>query len=415
MAARIMHAVPPNLILIIPMASALPKAPKIRLAGFYLIYFAILGSFMPYWPLYLKNLGFNADGIGWLMAIPPAARIISPGFWGWLADRSGKTLSLIRWISFFAMLGFLAFSGRNSLTELILITSIFSLFWSGLMPLFETLTLDHLYLQTSAYSRIRLWGSIGFIAAVGAVGYALDHLLPVIILPCIISALLLCEWLFSLTLPNSPHIHHPEKSGALLEIIKKREVAGLLAASFLLQVSHGPYYSFYSVFLESFGYTRSQTGQLWALGVIAEIFMFISIPRLVHGSSLRIILLMSIGLSAVRWLMIAFSTGNLAVLIGAQILHAASFGSAHAVTIHFIHRYFRGQHHAKGQALNGSLSFGLGGALGSLAAGQYWNWLGAEWVFGLAGVVSLAGLLVAWLWVDKNPAKDSPRSQNRQK
>lgn len=372
-----------------------PKVPYVRLSGFYFFYFAILGSFLPYWPLYLQGAGYDPVQIGWIMAIMPAVKVVSPSLWGWLADRTGRTLRLIRWTSFLSLAGFAGIFGPESFARLVAVMLGFSFFWNATLPLFETVTLGHLHQAISRYSRVRLWGSIGFIATVWAVGEALEGVLPIACLPQLIALLFAGQWLVSLLVPAAKEIHHGEDLGSLGGILKRGEVIAFFLASMLLQIAHGPYYVFFSVYLEGHGYTSGETGQLWALGVVSEIGLFVVIPRLFDRVGVRSVFLASLFLSGVRWLIVAWGIDSLALILLAQLLHAASFGCAHAASIHLVHRYFQGPHHAKGQALYSSLSFGLGGALGSLFGGHYWEAWGPHWVYTAAAGFSLLAWLMA--------------------
>ena len=376
--------------------TAVASVPVLRLAGFYGSYFGILGSFLPYWPLYLQAAGYDAAAIGWIMAMGPATKVVSPSLWGWLADRSGRTLGLIRWAAFLSLVAFLSVFGVHSALGMVAATLAFTFFWNGVMPLFETLTLEHLHHDTRPYGRIRLWGSVGFIATVYTMGEALNGPLPIATLPQVVAALFALQWLLSLTVPAAAVPHEAHAGTSLRGILRQGGVIGLFLASFLHQAAHGPYYAFFSVYLQEHGYSRAATGQLWALGVGAEILMFLVAARLIHRVGLRGVFLGSLALSAMRWLFIAWGVDRLSLILLAQVLHAASFGSAHAAAILLIHQYFRGPHHAKGQALYGSLSFGLGGAIGSFLGGQFWTRPGPEWVFTGAAGVSLLALLAAW-------------------
>jgi PPP family 3-phenylpropionic acid transporter len=372
------------------------KLPYVRLSGFYFCYFAILGSFLPYWPLYLQSAGYDPVRIGWIMAILPATKVVSPSLWGWLADRTGRTLRLIRWASFLSLASFGGIFGPESFAWLVAVMVAFSFFWNATLPLFETVTLGHLQQAISRYSRVRLWGSIGFIVTVGAVGEALDGVLPIALLPQLIALLFAGQWLASLLVPAARETHHGEGQGSLAGILRHGGVIGFFLASLLQQVAHGPYYVFFSVYLEEHGYTSGETGQLWALGVVAEIVLFACIPRIFARASVRAVFLASLLLGGVRWLVVAWGIDYLALILLAQLLHAATFGCAHAASIHLVHRYFQGPHHAKGQALYSSLSFGLGGAVGSLLAGQFWAAYGPHWVYTAAAGFSLLAWLVAW-------------------
>ena len=110
-------------------------------------------------------------------------------------------------------------------------------------------------------------------------------------------------------------------------------------------------------------------GFLWALGVCSEVILFIFMRRLLAKFSLRQMLLVSVLLSIIRWLLIAWGAQQISLLLLAQLLHAATFAATHAVAIHLVHQYFGAQHQGKGQALYSSLSFGLGGMLGSFYSG----------------------------------------------
>jgi PPP family 3-phenylpropionic acid transporter len=383
------------------------KLPYVRLSGVYFFYFCALGAFLPYWPLYLEGLGFDPVQIGQIMALPAVTKVVSPNLWGWLADRTGLTLRLIRWAAFLTLAMFAAVFRVEAYAGMALVMLAFSFFWNAVLPLFETVTLGHLHHDAHRYSRVRLWGSIGFIATVAALGRGLDGAFPVACLPQAIALLFGALWLNCLAVPPSGRENLGEGQGSLRGILRRRDVLAFFAACMLLQISHGPYYVFFSVYLEDHGFSGAETGQLWALGVLAEIGLFAVFHRLLRLASPRAILLGSLALSVARWLMIAWGVDVLGLLLLAQVLHAASFGAVHAVAIHLVHGYFRGPHHGKGQALYSSLSFGLGGALGSLLSGYGWELVGPHWVYTAAAGFSLLALGVAWPNVGRRGAIQS--------
>jgi PPP family 3-phenylpropionic acid transporter len=375
--------------------------PYWRLSGFYFFYFATVGSFIPYWSLYLKHVGFNADAIGELSALLISTKIISPNLWGWIADKTGKSLRIIRLAAFFAgflFTGFLFFHGYRWFA---VITLSFSFFWNAALPQFEAVTLQHVKTEPHRYSRIRLWGSVGFIIAVLGVGRLLDEW-GIDDMPFIVITLLVFMWLVSLITPDAQRspVHHSEAVG-LLDILKKPEVIAFVLVSLLVQLAHSPYYVFYSMYLKHYHYSASYTGLLWTCGVAAEIVLFMYMKPLLKRVSLRVLLLSSLTLSVIRWLLIAHYADNLAVLIVAQLLHAATFGGTHVAAMHLIYDYFGEQHQGKGQAIYTSLSFGVGGMLGSLYAGYYWESLGAEFVYIIAALCCALALLIAYVWVGR--------------
>ncbi|QXP84726.1 MFS transporter [Methylococcus sp. ANG] len=375
--------------------------PYWRLSGLYLWYFAALGIFLPYWPLYLQSRGLGPQDIGIVMAVMAGTRIVAPNCWGWLADHTGRDLFLIRLACLLAFLGFALIFVLPGYWGLLAAVGLSGFFWNAFLPTLESLNLALLKGDARGYSRIRLWGSVGFILGVLAVGAALEARLAIGCLPQVLASLFAMMWLSSLAIPGGARVVHAPAQDTLWRVVKRPEVIGLLLTCLLIQMAHGPYYSFYSVHLENHGFDRSRTGQLWALGVVSEIVLFLVLPAIQARVSLRAILLASIALTVLRWLLIGRYAEWLGVLVFAQLLHAASFGAFHAVSIALVHRYFQGRNRNRGQALFTSLSYGAGGALGSFASGYAWADFGAGPVYAGAAAVSLVALIIAWLLVDR--------------
>ena len=298
------------------------------------------------------------------------------------------------------MLLFAGFLFKSGYVWFALITVGFSFFWNAALPQFEATTLFHLRENSHRYSRIRLWGSMGFISAVLVIGKMLD-LLDIAILPLIICALLAMIWLITIITPEIKTNHNEAAVVRMFDIIRKPEVIAFFVVYMLLQIAHGPYYVFFSIYLSHHDYSSLTTGLLWALGVSAEVVLFIFMGQLLKRFSLRNILLVSVFLSIVRWLLIAWQVQQLPLLLLAQLLHAATFGSSHVVAIHLVHRYFNSRHQGKGQALYSSLSFGLGGMLGSLYSGYFWIPLGPQMVYSIAAFCSFIALIITAVWVGK--------------
>lgn len=366
-----------------------------QLSSFYLFYFASLGALVPYWGLYLKSLDFSATQIGELMAILMATKLIAPNIWGWIADHTGRRMGIIRAASLLSILCFLGVFLGSSFLWLALVMSVFSFFWNASLPQFEAVTLTQLGPASHRYSMIRLWGSVGFILSVALLGWLLDSQ-GTGILPLVVLGLFVAIWLSSLTAREPDASVGTRESAGLRQILKRGDVLALLAICFLMQASHGPYYSFFTLYLEDHGYSRGLIGQLWALGVIAEIGVFLMIHRWLPRIGAWRLLFIGLQLTTVRWLLIAFFPEQLAVILFAQTLHAASFGLYHAVAIHLIHQYFTGRSQGRGQALYSSLSFGAGGAVGSLAAGYLWDGVSAQSTYIAAAGMSLLAVLISY-------------------
>ena len=369
--------------------------PYWRLSGFYLFYYATLGAFIPYWSLYLEGLGYVPAAIGQLMALMMMTRVVAPNVWAWIADHTGRRMRIVQLGSLAAALAFSGVFFAQHFWWLALVVVSFSFFWNASLPQVEVTTFNHLGSQAHRYGGIRLWGSIGFIASVAGLGPLLDRF-GTGLLPSVLMVLFSLIWLSSLWVPERGISPVAQGHAPLREVLSQRQVLALLMVCFLMQASHGPYYTFYSIYLQDHGYTRSVIGQLWALGVIAEIAVFLVMPRLVPRFGLRALLLSSLSLAVLRWLLIAYCVDSAWILILAQLLHAATFGVYHGAAIQLIHRYFRGRHQGRGQALYSSLSFGAGGAVGALYSGYTWASGGGVFSFGAAALISAAALLFAW-------------------
>ena len=370
------------------------SAPYWRLSSFYFFYFASLGALIPYWSLYLKSLDYDARSIGILMAVIPATKIFAPYLWGWLADHTRHPITIIRLANLLAVLAFAGVFIDSAFISLLLVLFAFSFFWNSSLPLFEAMTLNHLGEDEHKYSVVRLWGSLGFIMMVVLLGEYFD-MAGIDRAPIVIIILLAGILLVSLIVPQRLNVQH-EGQSPIMHVIRQPVVLAFLVVCFLMLMSHGPYYTFYSIFLENHGYSRGMIGLLWAIGVMAEVIVFLMMHRLLLSVGARQLLLVTFLLTALRWVLIGHFVDNLSVLFFAQLFHAFSFGIFHAVSISLVHRLFTGRHQGRGQALYASLSFGAGGAVGSLLSGLLWDQIDPAYLFSLAAAVAFIAFLIVW-------------------
>jgi len=369
--------------------------PYWRLSSFYWFYFASLGAFIPYWGLYLSDSGYSAIEIGQLMAVIMGTKIIAPYLWGWIADHRNNRLFIIRLGAVLAAITYAGIFISNTFWWVFIVLLVISFFWNAVLPQFEALTFNHLEKNEHQYSWVRVWGSVGFIIAVMAMGVLLNSM-PISKLPLVVVVLLAGIALSTFVVSEHTGVRHKEVHLPLFKILKNKQVLALLLACLFVQASHGPYYTFYTIYAESHGYSNSWIGILWAIGVLSEVIAFAMMPWLVKRFGLRVLLLASLFSGSLRWLLIGFFIDNIYITTFAQIFHASTFGIYHAVAIAYIHRYFKGKNQGKGQALYSSISFGLGGAVGSLYGGYLWDSLGAGFTFSIAAVLSFIAFAISW-------------------
>lgn len=358
-----------------------------RLSAFYFTFFVYGGAYVAYFPLYLANRGLSAVEIAWVLALPPLARTFAPAAWGWLADASGAHRGIV---VFSCAVTAAAFAFLPFTPHIALLIALMSVLSAGALPLVEAITFGSLAGQPGRYGPIRLWGSVGFIAAVFAGGAWLDFQ-PVALLPAALALFMLLTLGAALVLP--PGTAHAGSQAVRLRFTP--EVRALLAAGFCMAVAHGALYAFFSLYLEQHGYSGTTIGMLWTLGVLAEIVVFLYLPQLFRRYALSSILAASLLCAVLRFLAIGWATGELWIVLLAQLLHAATFGSFHAASVAAVHRVFPPTAQATGQTLFSSVSYGAGAAAGTLLAGWGWEAGGGQLAFSVAAAASLAGAFFA--------------------
>jgi PPP family 3-phenylpropionic acid transporter len=388
--------------------------PYWRLSLYYFFYFAFIGVFSPYFTLYLQGISLSAADIALLMSQMQLMRLLAPTFWGWLADKRGRQVDIIRLSAVCACVGFTGFFLTDDFVHLFIPMTLMAFFWSASLPLVESLTFAHLKAQPQRYSQIRVWGSVGFIVAVLLGGALLDDL-PIADVPWMVFVVLIGIVVMAFQLPERRHIPRPgiakaadEALASLGSVMREQRVWMLLLACFLMSTAHGVYYVFYSIHLDALGYSKAMIGILWSVGVLVEIAFFMIMAPLMKRYSLRRLLLSTYAVAVIRFLMIGWGAESLLLLLIAQAMHGLTFGVHHAAAIAAVNQWFPPHIHARGQALYSSLSFGGGGLFGALVSGLVWEPLGAGWAFTMGAIFAALGGYCIAKGMDSHP--ETPNS-----
>jgi len=360
-----------------------------RLGSFYFVFFAYSAAYVAYFPAYLAWRGLDPGEIALVLALPSLARIFAPSAWGWISDRTGARGGLVAFscASMAACFALLPFVEARSIALLIGITGILS---AGALPLVEAITLG-MPGGPARYGPIRLWGSVGFIGIVLAGGAWLDVFSFSTLAPAMA---LLASASFAVALGLPSGTKHP--ASALPRLRVSPGAAAVLAAGFCMAAAHGALYAFLTIHLQRLGYSGTAIGALWTIGVLAEIAVFWYLPALLRRFRLSTLLAFSFLCAVIRFLAIAWAAPVAWLLVLAQLLHAATFGTFHAASVAAIHRTFPDAAHGRGQALFSSLSYGAGGAAGALMAGRAWEAGGAGLAFSLAAGLGVLGAYFAY-------------------
>ncbi len=379
-----------------------------KLSVFYFIYFASVGTLIPFFGLYLHGLQLTAVEIAQIIAVLSLARLVSPVVWASISHDWGMRTSVIRatWLSLLPMLllwwvdGYLA---------LLLVAGWLGFFWHAILPNFESLTLEHLKKTPKDYGRIRLWGSLGFIAAVQAVGVLMQLWGAVWFLVSLTLLFLLLWW--SAWWVDEPVAQEEAAQGHSSQaqhlnswqVLTHQGMPILMLAVLLMQISHGVYYAFYSILLVEKGYAAGEIGALWSLGVLAEVLMFWWIHRVFAlGFTLKFWLWFGLFMAGVRWLMLAVGADHLWLVILVQLFHAITFALFHSAVMQALQHLFPTSGSTQAQAWYSSIGYGIGGVLGALVAGYLWDYdQQISLAFLFAAVSALLGCIIVWrYWTD---------------
>ena len=382
---------------------ATPAVPLARFGALTFTYFAAIGLFNPYAPLWFQSLGFSTLVIGAIASLQSWTRVVAPYAWSWAGDHSGRRVELIRLAtlgSVLSALGLLLVPQLEAagLTQLVwavaLMTALLFVANSGVVPLYEALLAQALHTQDGIdpkrYGRVRVWGSVGFIVAVTAFGALLERV-GIGIFPAFVAAMNAAMLVAALRLPATrDDATHDEPAPAVLPLLRRPEVAWFFASIFFTVLAHTSLYAFFSLYLVSLGYGKTAVGALWAVSVAVEIVVFWTQGRWFAWASAHRWLQWVAGITVLRFVATAAGGAWVPVLVLAQALHAVTFAAHHAACIALVHRYFPGRLRGRGQALYTTLGYGLSGVLGGVGGGWIISALGFAAVFWAAALCGLA-------------------------
>lgn len=356
--------------------------------------FAALGVYLPYFNLYLLHLGFTPWQIGVVAAMPPLFKILVPAAFGLVADRTGHGRLLIIAASAATTLSFAGFLVSTTFVSVLVVMVAFAVAWAPVLPLVEATTLETLdRLKRFDYGRIRLWGSLGFIAATLLMGVWLksapsDRVILYGILGGFAAATAAA---CAIPATRLPALASPVSAHAVRGL---RALSGFYVACLLMQFSHGTYYGFFSIWLESRGWAPWSLGALWTASIVVEVaFMFWS-ARAMGRIGAEGLFVVAFAAAVARWGVMSASPG-LVGLVFAQGLHALTFGAFHVAAVTLVHRTAPASLRSTGQTLYSSLAYGVGSAGGSLLNGALYAAWGAAPLFGLSALAAFGGLVFA--------------------
>ena len=383
--------------------------PSVRWAfgSFFFLYFAYVGLVSPYASLFFLDRGFSVIEIAVLMSMLQITRIVGPFSWGWLSDYLSDRIGIIRFCACLAAVIFLCIFFLQSYIAFFVWMFVLHTILSSLMPLGESATVHALFKDNSfdkRYGRLRLWGSIGFIAMVLFAGELFQRK-GIELYPIVGAVILTFLALITFRLHEPKMERRKMVKGELLIVLFNPDVRWFLLSGFFMIFAHAALYVFYSLYLADLGYDKFQIGLFWALGVGAEVIFFYFQSKVLSRLDAEVVLQIAFGIGVFRFILIAFFPVTW-VLILAQLMHAGTFGAHHSAATKLLQRWFTGPLQARGQALMATVSYGLGGTLGGLVAGWLWDATQPRNVFVMSALAcGLAGMAIGKLRPRHYPAR----------
>lgn len=377
------------------MSPSLPS-PALRLSLLYAAFLAVIGIQQPFWPIWLAGQGVSAADIGVLLALSIGIKVVSAPAVAHLADRSGERKWLMLIFSVVAVAAFATFAAAHGFWAILAVSIVYFAAWPPIVTLAESVTMKATRLGQLDYGRVRLWGSLSYIAAAAVAG----QVLAVQPSEAIYWMVLAAQVLAFVSCCTIPDIREPKSTRAglpVLAVLRQRGFARFIIAGGLIQASHGVYYAFATLAWHAAGYSEAVIGLLWAEGVVAEVVLFAFGIGLIRRAGPLRLLMMAGAAAAVRWLGTGL-TEALPALAILQLLHAFSFGAAHLASMHYIAEEVPAELSATAQSLYSGVVWGGFLGVGLFAAGQLYDAMAVRAFLPMA-VPALAGGIVAWqLW-----------------
>jgi PPP family 3-phenylpropionic acid transporter len=350
--------------------------PGARLALLHGGIFAVLGIQLPFWPLFLRSKGLSDLAIGWLLAAPYLVKIVSNPLAGHWADKSGDRRLPLRALALLALLATLGFAATDRFLPLFALSLLAGGASAALIPLADTLTLSASRSLPIDYGRVRLWGSLSFIATSFLAGALLTVTPPGAVLWSSLAGMALCLLVTLRLLPPSlGAVGAGPDGGGLLPLLRGARFPLFLAAASLIQLSHVIYYGFATLHWRAAGLSNGLIGLLWAEGVAVEVLLFAMGARLLRRFSPLQLMLAAALAGGLRWSVLAM-TADPRLLAAFQGLHALTYAAAHLGAMHFIHDRVPPALSARAQGIYSAVTSGLVPGLAMLGSGALYHALG---------------------------------------
>lgn len=368
------------------------KQFAVRLALFYGAAFGLIGTHLPFFPVWLKAVGIEASWIGIITAVPAVTRFsVLPLVTG-LAERRQSLRAAMILTAFVTALGFLVVGTQHLAPLVFAAYAVTACMWTPMVPLTDAYALRGVARYGLNYGPLRLWGSAAFVVGALVCGLLVDLIAPRHLI-WVIATMAGLGALVSLGLQplDNPKLAPatPHRAGALL---RDPGFLAIIFAAALIQGSHAAYYTFASITWQGAGLGGLTIAGLWVLGVLAEIVVFALSPRFTFSPAVLVVIG---GLAGVaRWLITA-QEPSVTVLALVQLAHGLTYGITQVGTMGLLVRHVPVQVTARGQGYYAACS-GIVTSSASILSGAVYARHG-QGVYYVMAAMALSGAVVMWL------------------
>lgn len=366
-----------------------------RLSIYYGALFAAVGVFVAYWPVYLQHRGLTAAEIGLVLSAGLWAKVVVNPLLAQWADRRGLRRQPMVTLAVSVLAGYLLFPLVDGFAQILLLSVFCTVAFSAIMPLGESAALAQTQAHKLDYGRLRLWGSITFIATTWLGGFYLAQFGAGAVL---LGAVVLVALVVGACALMPMRVAGTEASAGgspLLRLLRQPVFLLFMLCVSCLQASHAVLYGFGTLHWRASGIADGMIGFLWAEGVIAEIVLFFAGTALLRRFGIPGLLMLGAAAGLIRWTAYAMSD-ELWLLLALQGLHAFTFGATHLGAMHFIARAVPPDWSASAQSLYTAVSGGLITGLATALAGPLYAAVGGG-AFFMGSLLSAVGLFLAYL------------------
>jgi PPP family 3-phenylpropionic acid transporter len=354
---------------------------KLILGAYYFFYFALVGVYLIFMPKVLIDFGYSPIEVGILYSAAPFMRFLLPFVFRYFIQLSPKIYHISLLLSFLATLLF--FPAIEHFYFYLLMNLTFGAMMGISLPYVETIALSTL--SKKHYGKVRLWGSLGFMGIALWLGKVLDSPYEALYY---LSSTAFLTFVFGAMLSQ----YDPHKDTSIQDdnTFSLRRYWAFWVSILLMQIAFGGFYNFFTIYETAHGISLEMVSYLWSFGVLCEVFMLYFQGALLQRNLLNILQFATL-ITAFRWLILYLYPDSLSLTFFTQSLHAISFALYHTAAISYVFTIYTQKKLAQQFFLG--ISFGLGGSIGALLAGEIYG----ENLFLIEAIITFGAFLMLWV------------------